>query len=308
MEHIVIWQTAVAVWRRVFIYVKSVPPAASLAAFGLLAWTGTAAAELRVGIPAPEGVSDRCDSYFIDLLDLALSKGDDSSFVLVKTSAPMPLQSRGIWLLRAGKQIDVLWAVTTPQREVGLRPIRIPLIKGLLGWRLLLINREDQKRFDGVQSFEDLRDFAAGQGEDCPDVDVFRAHRLPVITGRSHEGLFVMLTKRRFDYFPRSVAEIYDELEAHKGLVVENHLALHYPAAVYFFVNSQREDLATRLEKGLQRALEDGSFDRLFDRYFGAVITKARIRERVVFEMRNPRLPPSVPLDDERYWDCIPGR
>jgi hypothetical protein len=89
------------------------------------------------------------------------------------------------------------------------------------------------------------------------------------------------------------VVEIWDERARHAdmNLQVEQSLALHYPACIYFFVNRSATDLARAIERGLQRAIADGSFDALFERFHGDLVQRARLKERTVIELKNPGFP-----------------
>jgi hypothetical protein len=99
-----------------------------------------------------------------------------------------------------------------------------------------------------------------------------------------------MLSAGRFDYFPRSVAEIYPELEAHAkdGFVVESTMVLVYPQPAYIFVNKKNKALAARLERGWQIALGDGSFEELFLAKHGESLRRANLKNRKIFFLENP--------------------
>ena len=144
----------------------------------------------------------------------------------------------------------------------------------------------------------------AGQGADWPDTRILRANGLVVDESAHYSDLFRKLAAQRIDYFPRSVQEIWGELATHHegDFVVEPHLALHYPTAMYFFVNKDESSLAEDIERGLRKALQDGSFDALFQRHFGAVLEKSGLAEREVLELHNPLLPPLTPLNEARLW------
>ena len=108
-------------------------------------------------------------------------------------------QDRSLRSLAEGRFVDVTWTMTSTEREASLRPIRIPLLKGLLGYRLFLI-RNDDRRFDSIRTAEELAPMQAGQGVGWPDVDILQAGGLSVQTGHDFEGLFGMLERGRFDY------------------------------------------------------------------------------------------------------------
>ncbi|MFD2449342.1 hypothetical protein ACFSQE_13670 [Vogesella fluminis] len=68
-----------------------------------------------------------------------------------------------------------------------------------------------------VYTVRDLHDKVAGQGHDWPDTYILRAAGLPVETSIGYEALFGMLRHGRFDYFPRGVLEVEDEIRLYGG-------------------------------------------------------------------------------------------
>ncbi|MEJ1935818.1 hypothetical protein WDZ92_36960, partial [Nostoc sp. NIES-2111] len=142
-----------------------------------------------------------------DLVRLALAKvGDLADVRLVSLEMQ---QSRSMSELLAGRAaFDLMWSMTTVQRErSGLRVIRFPIDRGLLGWRLLLVTNANLKRWRRVASLDDVRQYVAGQGHDWPDVQILKANGLPVVTTHNYDALFRMLKVGRFDYLPRSILE-----------------------------------------------------------------------------------------------------
>ena len=84
-------------------------------------------------------------------------------------------------------------------------------------------------------------------------------------TDKSVDSIFKMLKLGRIDYFHRGLNEIWGELSTHKEtLKIADNVMLFYPLPVYFFVTKSRPELAKKLEKGINLALEDGSFKTLF--------------------------------------------
>jgi hypothetical protein len=79
-------------------------------------------------------------------------------------------------------------------------------------------------------------------------------------------------------------------------------MALYYPTAMYYFVNSNNVTLANLIETGLQRALEDGSFDALFYTTYAPIIAELDMNGRNVLTLENPLLPAETPLNDARLW------
>lgn len=92
--------------------------------------------------------------------------------------------------LEAGRTVDVAPIPTNPQREARLLPIRIPINKGVLGWRLGLIRKGSQSQFNDVRGLQDLSRLRLAQGQDWPDTQIPEANGIKVIGAPSYEGLF----------------------------------------------------------------------------------------------------------------------
>lgn len=267
----------------------------------LLAWHGAVVGAETVRFPRPEFEGDRRFDYALQLLQLALSKTGTAYRVELAEIAMN--QERQVAELEAGRTIDVAPIPSSAEREARLLPVRIPVNKGVLGWRLGLIRKGEQGRFTGIRSLGDLTKVRVAQGQEWPDTAILRANGIDVITAPKYEGLFKMLDGRRFDYFPRSVMEIWDELESHaQTLEVESRIALHYHYDAYFMVNRKNTRLAEDIRQGLEKAIADGSFDRLFDQYYGERLRKARLHERTVIDLKNPLLTPGTPSDRPELW------
>ncbi|HWV13943.1 MAG TPA: hypothetical protein VN030_00840 [Cellvibrio sp.] len=201
---------------------------------------------------------------------------------------------------------SVIWTVTTKEREALLRPIRVPIFKGLLGHRIFVIRKEDQPLFSDITNIKDLSTLRAGQGIHWPDTDIMEANGLPVILGAGAENLYKMLKVKRFDYFPRGILELMPEdkhLKANE-VVPEEDILLSYPSAMYFFVNKRNTELAERLEKGWEIIYKNGEFDRFFFSHPRVVEALAELKKhkRRIIRLENPYLPAETPLERTEYW------
>lgn len=189
-----------------------------------------------------------------------------------------------------------------------LVPVRIPVDRGMLGYRVLLIRESDQGRFDSVRSIEDLKRFRFGLLSWWEDVDIMKNSGLEVVPGTSYEGLFRMLGAGRFDALSRSSSEVLQEFDLrHKdlaGVAIEKHLLLHYPMPAYFWFPNTEDGhrRAERVETGLREMLKDGSFQQLFDQEFGPLIKRLDMAHREIIEMPNPLLGGNDPLGDSSLW------
>jgi hypothetical protein len=265
----------------------------------LLVAQGAAAEVVR--FPRPESEGDRRFDYALQLLKLALSKAGPH-YEIALAEVPMN-QERQMVELEAGRAIDVAPMPTSAEREARLLVVRIPINKGVLGLRLGLIRKGDAARFAGVKTLEDLQHLRLAQGQQWPDTEILRANGVPVLTAPSYDGLFKMLIGRRFDYFPRSALEIWDEQASNADtLEIEPHIALHYYYDAYYMLNRANTRLAEAIRQGLEKAIADGSADRLFDQHYGERLRQARLEQRVIIELKNPLLTPGTPLERRELW------
>ncbi|MDM7860010.1 amino acid ABC transporter substrate-binding protein [Alteromonas sp. ASW11-36] len=250
--------------------------------------------------------NDVRNDYPIALLTLALDK--TGVRYQLKPSDRIMLQGKSLRQLRENRSVNVVWSMTDAQRETDLLPIRIPIHKGLIGWRVFIIHRDKQRAFSAIQSLAALQRYIPVQGEDWPDTKILQSNGFDVESVTQYLDNFNLITRFQADFFPRSVVEINMELAMDNidpELVLEESLAIHYPAAMYFFVNRTNPTLAKLIETGLQRAIEDGSFDQLFLLNYQPVLEQLNIPNRRVFELENPLMTAETPVDDEKLWFTI---
>lgn len=259
-------------------------------------------ADTKIIYPKPIHDNLITNPYTIELLQLVLEHSGEDYF-LEETKIKM-LQGRALSSLKHGKNIDILWTMTSKEREKDLRAVRVPLYKGLIGYRLLLINKKDIKTFKKIDKIDELSKFRAGQGHDWPDTKILLQNGFNTVKGSNYEGLFKMLQANRFDYFPRSIIEIWDEYETYKkeNIVIEDSLLIQYPTASYFFVNKKNIKLAIDLENGLKKIQENGLYDKLFFKYYNKFIEKSNLKNRKIFKIDNLLLSEETPLNKKELW------
>lgn len=264
-----------------------------------------------VQVPAAE-ISVRCFpsgpnyAYRWKLLDMALARTESGNGAFRLIPFPETLsQARAVRLLESGA-IDVIAFPTDPERESRLLPVRIDILRGILGFRILIIRAADQSRIarmDGAALRKQLR---FGLNSQWADVAIMRANGYAVTTSIHYENLFAMLAAGRFDAFPRGLNEIWQEFDARKKiypqLAVEKTKALYYPFPVYFWVKKGNVELARRIEHGLTIMLQDGSFRKLFERCHAKEMEHLRKEKRDVIWLDNPMLPAGAALPDTRWW------
>lgn len=190
--------------------------------------------------------------------------------------------------------LDLAHFAPTQEREKKAIAIRIPLIQGLLGYRLCLIKEGNQDKFSQITNKQQWldHDISIGQHQNWPDTLVLQDNGLTVKTTYKYELLFQQLAKQRFDCFARGANEINYEQRTHPdlGLAIEKNIALHYPFPLFFFVNKNNPNLAKRLELGLSRLIEDGTSEELFEHYYQAQIEELNLTKRHIIELKNMNL------------------
>lgn len=258
---------------------------------------------------APETADDQRYDYHWRVLRAALeATRKEYGGYLLEPGEPMSEKLQVVEMQRPQGGLNTLVLDATQALEKALQPVKIPIDKGLLGYRVFLIQAEDQPRFAGVQSLEQLRQFRFGQQREWSDVAVYQAAGLPVVSGSSYEGLFKMLMLRRFDAFGRGVTEVGGELahwrKKYPQMAIENELLLYYPLPVYFWFprTAQGTQHALRVESGMRRLIADGTLDRLFNEEYAGVIQRFNLQKRRMLRIANPGLPPGQPFDNKAYW------
>jgi len=272
----------------------------------LTGWLGRAWAGTAVIYPAAQSSLDPRHDDLIELVRSALEQTarEDGPYTMVPSKVAMS-PSRVFVELQRGELVNITWGSTSVERERDFLPIRIPLRKGLLGYRLALIRQNQQPRFDAVNNLADLQKMAVGQGLGWGDGKLYQTNGFRVVSA-DYERLFAMVAAGRFDFFPRGLNEVFSEFDQRTrelpGLAVEQGLVLYYPWPEYCFFRRMDTQLAGRIERGLRRMLADGSYERWFEQWNGEWIKRARLQERRLIRLVNPFLPKETPLDDPALW------
>lgn len=255
----------------------------------------------------PPSDTDKRYEYPTKLLTIILKKTEKEygPAVIVQSESSMA-RNRILIELEKGLIINVIAVPPKPGWEERLIPIRIPIRKGIQGFRTFLILKKNQAMLSSITSLEALKKIPTGSGQQWSTTRILNENGFDVRPGNSYEGLFNMLVYGRFITFGRGINEAAIEYETHKiqfpELAIEKDLLLFIPLPTYFFVSPKKPKLAERIEVGLSAMLEDGSFDDLFNQEFGELIKKSNLKNRRIFKINNPNLSPETPLNVENYW------
>lgn len=239
-------------------------------------------------------------NYALGLVELALQESG-RDYVLRPTVDEMS-QTRAARELELGN-IDFIWTGTSAEYEQRFRAVRIPVLRGLDGYRICVIDPKRQPAFSAVDSLDDLKQLTIGQDPGWSDVKILEAAGLQVVTA-PYDALPNMVERDRFDCFLRGAHEAPNEVAKHPALMVENELLVVYPFTSFFFVNKTDTALAETLETGLKKAYEDGRFLQYFNGHpaIRAIFDEGRIEQRRRFDIPNPFLTDETRAIPGQYW------
>lgn len=247
--------------------------------------------------------NDTQNRYQFELIEQALevTRAEFGDYLL-RPYAGAPTAKRQAILISEGQLMNIQWASPgTPIAEAEVIAIPVNILRGLLGIRLCLINREQLPRFAEIQSLEDLRKIKIGQGQDWTDTLIYELNGIPLLESSGLQQLFPILASHRFDCLALGANEIqvkYIEQQAqYPNMVIEPELLLYYHFPTYFYVSERHPLLAARIEKGLQQLQESGAFDQLFWRYFADNLAPLNLSNRRTICLKSPYQPELNPCD-----------
>jgi hypothetical protein len=244
--------------------------------------------------------------YRWKLLELALAHADTGEGPVRLIPSPDDVtQNRAVLLLQSGA-IDVIALGTNHEREQDLLPVKIDILRGLVGFRLLIIRAADQASIATMDDRSLRTRLTFGLNSQWADLPIMQANGFSVVTSPGYESLFHMLAAGRFSAFPRGLNEAWREIDEYKNtypqLMIEQTKAFYFPYPVYFWVRKENVALAQRITRGLRMSLADGSFRRLFETYHAAEITAVEKDQRHVILLDNPILPAGTEMPDTSWW------
>lgn len=195
------------------------------------------------------------------------------------------------------KGFDIFGTVAGNQKLAKEQKILVPLplMKGLLGYRILIIRAADKEKFAHISSAKQLQSLRLGIPATWADAELFRQNGYQVVEKGSFDDLFTRLENNEFDYVSfgaNEVAGVFAQRAAQSGkLIVDSSLLVYYPFPLVFYVNPANQTLAMRVTQGLQTISGNGELDAIFNRYFGADLKALNLPGRTKITLKNPLLP-----------------
>jgi ABC-type amino acid transport substrate-binding protein len=229
-------------------------------------------------------------------LDVTTQNYEPAEVVVDQTDYPKAQDESNV--LNNGADILVTVAGNVKFSQQPKQTIMYPLLKGLLGFRLLVIPEQSSAKFQSINQPAQLRALRIGIPETWADAELFRHNQYTVVEKGHLANLLLQLKQGRFDYVALGVNEIEDIcgqfVEQFEDLVIEPSLLLYYPFPLVFYVNPNNPELASRIEKGLEMIFANGQYDTLFAEYFSNLVTRLGLQKRKLFTLSNPMLPAAM--------------
>ncbi len=233
-------------------------------------------------------------SHTRQLLELALEQtvNEYGPYKIVRGEEVNQQRALASIMQDKSSSVDVINAVINEERERSLLPVRVVSDRGLIGYRVCIIRRDQQPRFEGVRSHQDLLNngIVFGQNAHWPDTDILRNNSLPVATSVNFDNLFLMLAANRFHCFLRGVNEVTSDMDSHgtPDLMIEPNLLFIYPSTSTFFTSRKNPALAARIELGLRRALLNGAYEDYFLATHNQLLEQLKLKDRRAIYLNNP--------------------
>lgn len=244
-------------------------------------------------INPPESNNDHRYQYTYDLLTLIIeATNNDFGVGTIQISDVVMSRNRIFRGLLEGKTVNVIAEASNSQWDEQLIPIKIPIRKGIQGFRVFIIKKQNLPIMANINTLAQLMALDTGSGSQWSSKAAMQNAGFNVIESIQYDNLFNMLSMGRFITFGRGVNEAFQEVEQFKqqypDLVVDDNILLHIPLATYYYVAPNQPHLATRIQEGLKRIIANGKFDELFYRRHCEFLLKSNINHRRVFKIINP--------------------
>lgn len=241
---------------------------------------------LELVLPASK---DDSHEYYHEVLVRSLAaQGIEVTVITPYSHVP---QKRSVRLLES-EMLSMFWMIETPERDKQFTKVNVGLTNGLIGKRILLVPKQDRRRYSNVKNLADFKALGTigGFGANWFDIQVWQANDLPyVVRDGEWRALYGMLsTSGGINYFSRGINEIIAEQRQYPYLAIEPHLLFIYQRDFVFYLNKQTAHLKPILETALQEAKASGLLDQIIDEYWGEHFRQLNLEQRLKLPLITP--------------------
>lgn len=255
---------------------------------------------------APESDMDTRYDYDRELLQLALDKTVDDFGQYKLVASPRMNFVRAMEVLKTDQLQNAMFKFSaTDDLAKDYDYVAFPVDLGIVGYRVNFVSPQTEAKLASVNTIDGLLKYSVGQGYGWGDVEILEKAGFKVQTVSSYESLFKMVAANRFDLFPRGANEImqeYPDRKSNKNLIIDDKICIFYPLPRFFFTTKGNTEAAKRVQAGLKKAYEDGSYQELWNKYFKANIEYVHLNNRKIFKLDNPFINTIDPAVYEPYF------
>jgi hypothetical protein len=246
--------------------------------------------------------------YHTELIIKALTstfpKMGQLKIVLEPDDLPMP---RVLKEVEKGDHINIFWGpAITDISSKNVITLPYPLVKGLSGFRIMLIREGEQQRISKTFNNRDFTSTLVGQGTGWIDANILRNGGFTIINVEEYKSLFSMLSQKRFDVFPLGADMIHWHYEQSKELGykirIEEENIIYYPMPILLYVSAKHPELAKRIRYGMEKIIKNGTMDEIFNRHYGDLVKRLKIKQRNIHFFNNPFIMPSTLPHQKGLW------
>lgn len=249
------------------------------------------------------------DQYALDLLKFIVkTSGKEGSYAEFKEVGS---QTRKEALIKDGS-FDIDWLGATGEIEARIQPIHFPILRGLLGHRIFITNKETAPQLKADMPLSELQKFKVIQGQGWGDVPILEGGGFTnMMTIPNFDNIFKMVENKRTDLFPRSVVEPYGELKSRcefgddfvckdRNLLVDDKLLVIYKLPIMYFVSPKRKDLSDLIENFFTN--QHDQFLSFFNEHPLVKDALAKLKGRTIYKIDNAVLSEKTALIPDKYW------
>lgn len=232
----------------------------------------------------------------LDFIKLALLKTVGQSDSSMITATKVDGYQNAFDTLELGDELDVMVSAINSDFESRSLPIYIPLDRGLLGFRVCVVDSHRKAQYESLGSKQDFnsQNIKVGLGYGWPDYEIMQANHISVTGFGSSADIYAALKSQEIDCYSRSVGEVLNEPLDEGEIEIETDVGLLYPLTDIIYVSQNKPKLHAQLLEGLEIAIEDGSFKALIDKHYGNSLSNVNFYFRNLIIMDNPTITPNA--------------
>ncbi|MBL4629625.1 MAG: hypothetical protein JKY14_00130 [Paraglaciecola sp.] len=252
-------------------------------------------------------------SFTAKVLDLALERTKDEygDYQIIPSKAGVTVGR--LQLQMKERNDNYFYKVSiTDELLKDFHAIEFPIDRGIVSYRVGIINTKNVQLFKNVSNSEGLKKYLLIQGQGWLDNDIFKHNGLTSFAVATKRQCLDMISLNRADIYFRGLSEISFDIKRHEkrggklNVQAEPYIALFYPMPKFLITAKTNIENANRVEEGLKRAYEDGSFIKLWEEHNLRAIQSQNLNNRRVIVLENPFI---KSLNDayKKYNYKIPG-